>query len=121
MEEVLEWPSGVLEPSEIKTQFFFCKPHAFSSGVGRFIILYIKFSKWSEVCGKLKKPVVQMRSKEVVPFAQSPRSILSLSRLWSPEWLLTHTGFIDKKRVSTNISGRHCMSYWAGQQTALLH
>ena len=56
MEEVLEWPSGVIyEPSEIKTQFFFfCKNMHFPLGLERFIILYIKFSKWSEVCEKLK-------------------------------------------------------------------
>ena len=111
MEEVLEWPSGVIyEPSEIKTQFFFLLwKHAFSSGVGKVYhtlhqIFKVVWGLWKVKAGRL-----QMRSKEVVPFAQSPRIILSLSRLWSPG-LLTHTGFIDKKPVSTNISERHCMS-----------
>ena len=36
MEKVLEWPNGVHEPSEIKTEFFFfCKYVHFFSGGGK--------------------------------------------------------------------------------------
>ena len=110
MEEVLEWPSRVHESSEIKTQFFFSSVNTciFLWGGKGFHTLHqifkVVWGPWKVKAGRL-----QMRSKEVAPFAQSPRIILSLSRLWSPG-LLTHSGFIDKKPVSTNISERHCMS-----------